>query len=250
MSSLKKASKLQKTHRERHQPEGRKAFGLLEKKKDYKLRANEYNAKKAILQKLRQKALDKNPDEFYHHMINSAVVNDMHQEKFKGEESEFTPEQIAVMQSQDIKYIIHRRNVEKKKVERLKASLHLISAGPIAKNKHTFFVDEDSEKRKFNVANRLDTHPELLSRSFNRPTTSTLESCSIPVPTKSSDLLKEKRYKELETRLAREKQLAVLEEKMRSKILLQNKGNKPVRMVAPGTKDSAPIYRWAQERKK
>ncbi|QQP55890.1 U3 small nucleolar RNA-associated protein 11 [Caligus rogercresseyi] len=237
MSSLKKASKLQKTHRERHQPEGRKAFGLLEKKKDYKLRANEYNAKKAILQKLRQKALDKNPDEFYHHMINSAVVNDMHQEKFKGEESEFTPEQIAVMQSQDIKYIIHRRNVEKKKVERLKASLHLISAGPIAKNKHTFFVDEDSEK-----GNSI--------RSFNRPTTSTLESCSIPVPTKSSDLLKEKRYKELETRLAREKQLAVLEEKMRSKILLQNKGNKPVRMVAPGTKDSAPIYRWAQERKK
>ena len=94
MSSLRNAAKSkQRTHKERHQPSERAEFGLLEKKKDYKLRAKDYNDKKATLKKLRKKALNKNPDEFYFHMINSKTEDGVH--KDKGSEETLTPEQVS-----------------------------------------------------------------------------------------------------------------------------------------------------------
>lgn len=70
----------QRLHRERRQPEHRKKFGYLEKKQDYKKRAIDHQMKAERLKKLKNKALDRNPNEFHFHMINSRIVDGVHQE--------------------------------------------------------------------------------------------------------------------------------------------------------------------------
>ncbi|KAG5324575.1 UTP11 protein, partial [Acromyrmex heyeri] len=168
MSSWKKAAKMsQKTHRERHQPEARKHLGLLEKKKDYIIRARDFQEKRATIKLLRKRALNKNPDEFHFHMINSKVVNGVHQEKDK--EDQHTPEQIKLMETQDLRYVAYKRNIEAKKIDKLQSQLHMIDAAN--ENQHIFFLDDD-EMKNFNLVKKLDTHPGLLFRRTTRPSLS------------------------------------------------------------------------------
>ena len=64
MSSLRNAVK-RITHKERSQPTDRQHLGLLEKKKDYRIRAADYHHKRDAIATLRKKASERNPDEFY-----------------------------------------------------------------------------------------------------------------------------------------------------------------------------------------
>lgn len=81
-----------------------------------------------------------------------------------------------------------------------------------------------------------------------------------------------KAYRLLEKRIAREKQLLVAQQKMEVKIVLQvnslvefpfkdkffiflpfgpqNKKQTKPKRIAPGTKNSAPVYKWKTERKR
>lgn len=70
MASLKNAIS-RETHKERSQPRRRKQLGFLEKHKDYVKRARDYHRKEDQLTRLRRKAEDRNPDEFYFKMVKS-----------------------------------------------------------------------------------------------------------------------------------------------------------------------------------
>ena len=60
-----------------------------------------------------------------------------------------------------------------------------------------------------------------------------------------------KAYKELNQRIARERQLGILQEKMQAKKMLNNKkGEKPISVIKEETKETAPIFKWSNERKK
>jgi len=76
MSTLRNAVH-RRDHKERAQPLAREKRGLLEKHKDYVLRAKDYNFKQKRLKSLKEKAFFRNPDEFYFKMINTKtkVIN-------------------------------------------------------------------------------------------------------------------------------------------------------------------------------
>ncbi|CAG5019087.1 unnamed protein product [Parnassius apollo] len=252
MSSWKKAAKAnQKTHKERHQPESRKHLGLLEKKKDYKKRAEDYHEKGETLKLLRKRTLDKNPDEFYFHMVNSRVKDGVHHEIEK--EDEHTVEQLKLMQTQDIKYVNMKRTMESRRIERLQSQLHMTDVADKTSNTHIFFVDEE-EAKDFDLAKRLDTHPSLLNRKSNRPRLSDLNKISLPEVDekviKEAKKAKEKTYKELSKRIEREKQLTVVQQKMELKRHLHDAKIMKPKRVRKGTTVSAPVYKFQYMRKK
>lgn len=252
MASLRNAMKSQHVHQERHQPEARKHLGPLEKKKDYKIRAKDQNNKKKVLKVLRRKALDKNPDEFHYHMINSQIKDGKHYENVEDEEL------VVNDVMQDLTYVAHRRSVEKKKIEKLKSQLHLLETDDDQpKNTHILFVDDEKEAKKSDPAKILDTHPALLGRSFNRLRLSQLAKLS-DVTTNSVDLKKilkskSKAYKEIAQRIERENKLRIMQDKLeiRKKLMVSQARNeaKP-KLVAEGTGSTAPVYKWPQIRKK
>lgn len=252
MSSWKKAAKsTQKNHRERHQPENRAHLGILEKKKDYIQRARNFQNKRKALKILKKKALDRNPDEFYFHMINSKVEDGLHHELEK--DDEHTPDQIKLMQSQDLRYVTTKRTIEARKIEKLQAQLHLLEAADSTENKHIFFVDTSEQAKMFDVAEHLDTHPDLLPRRTNRLRMSLLKNTVLPgIDLASLEKAKAQRnqlYRELEKRIQRESELALIQRKLEIKRHLQDKSQIPTR-IKPATKDSAPIYKWKYERKR
>jgi U3 small nucleolar RNA-associated protein 11 len=65
-------------YRERSQLEKRKKLGMLEKKQDYKIRAEDFHQKEKKYKKLKEEARLKNPEEFYFKMINSKNLQGEH----------------------------------------------------------------------------------------------------------------------------------------------------------------------------
>lgn len=234
MSSFKKASKMnQKTHRERHQPKAREKLGLLEKKKDYQLRAQDRHDKEDTLKILRKKALNKNPDEFYHHMINSKIQNDEHFEKDKDEE--LTPEQKKLMETQDKKYIIMKRTIERRKIERLKEQLHLVDDPKrLQKSNHIIF-DDNGEPTNKKLGKRVISMKSQLDES-------TL---------KQLNAEREKSLKELERRQQRERDLAKIQRKfeLKNTTKRERKGVKPKELQRIA-KSPNEIFKFKYQRKK
>lgn len=255
MSSLKNLNKARaRSHRERSQPESRSKYGFLEKKKDYKARAEDYQRKQNTLKSLKRKALDKNPDEFYFNMVKMQKVDGIHQER-ESSEPVHTEAEVKLMLSQDLRYVNMKRSSEQKKIERLKQSLHLLDADEKPKNKHTVFVDSKKEAKEFDAAKHFNTHPSLVHRTFNRPRLETLKSGGLMGLQAVDDDLeelaheREKKYKELTKRIEREKELSIIAQKMEVKKHLMDKKAKK-KKVEDETKTSAAQYRWRYQRKR
>ncbi|XP_042504054.1 probable U3 small nucleolar RNA-associated protein 11 [Macadamia integrifolia] len=229
MSSLRNAIS-RRAHKERSQPHARKKFGILEKHKDYVLRAKAYHQKEETLQKLKEKASFRNPDEFYFKMIRTRTKDGVH--KPESEAKKYTNEELMLMKTQDIGYVFQKIQSEKKKIEKLGAVLH--SLDNQAPNKHIYYAEDREEAKEI----RLQAPPRG----------------KLPASEDLPDHIKRKTagsYRELEARKKRLNDLEKLYMDMELKKELQKKGRKRKlredEIVCP---TSNPVYKWRKERKR
>ncbi|KAG0131641.1 small-subunit processome [Tuber indicum] len=171
MSSMRNAVQ-RRNHKERSQPSSRQKYGLLEKKKDYVLRARDFNTKKAKLKVLRQKATQRNPDEFYFAMINSRTRDGGIHVAPRQDEGPLSHDVVKLLKTQDAGYVRLQSAVERKKIEKLEERLVLKDkggdAGAGGVGKHVVFVDGEEEARGFRPEIYFGTTKEMVERRFNR----------------------------------------------------------------------------------
>src|SRR5579871_114188 len=136
MSSLKNAIP-RRSHRERPQPLSRSTKGLLEKKKDYVLRSQDYKRNQLTLKRLTEKAAERNPDEFYFGMVRERTTGGIPNVD-RPESKTLSVKEVKPLKVQDVKYLRTMRNIERRNIERLKGTI--VSSG--STNKILFAENE------------------------------------------------------------------------------------------------------------
>ena len=125
MSSMRNTVQ-RRPYRERAQPAQRQKWGLLEKPKDYKLRAADHKVKRRKLKTLQQKASERNEDEFYFGMMSAQSQGGVKVAK-RGVENAggggrvLRPAVVKLMKTQDVGYlrtVLQQTKRERERVER------------------------------------------------------------------------------------------------------------------------------------
>ncbi|KAJ6520047.1 u3 small nucleolar RNA-associated protein 11 [Mycena sanguinolenta] len=110
-----------RNHKERSQLANRARLGILEKHKDYVKRAQDYHSKQDRLTRLRQKAAEKNKDEFYFSMSRQTSKGGVH---VADRGNVALPQDIVkVLKTQDENYVRTMRSAGLKKIDKIKAQL-------------------------------------------------------------------------------------------------------------------------------
>ncbi|EMG48641.1 UTP11 U3 small nucleolar RNA-associated protein 11 [Candida maltosa Xu316] len=237
-----------KQHRERSQKESRAKYGLLEKKKDYKLRAADYHKKQAALKALKEKAKLHNPDEYYHAMTSKKTDDRGILVSDRGNEV-LSVDQAKLLKTQDVNYIRTMRLNELKKIEKEKQGKLFSGSG-----KHTVFVDSIEEQESFKPEEFFNTDEALLDNRQNRlrleqlhDNSGLLKSNDLDLDGKNSlDMKKLKQYKLLQRRLKKEQELKEVESIMYTNLEKMKKGNKKKITDSNGKVH----FKWKNQRKR
>ncbi|KAK4673380.1 Small subunit (SSU) processome component [Podospora pseudopauciseta] len=137
MSSLRNSVQ-RRSHRERAQPLERAKLGLLEKKKDYQKRAKDYKKKQTVLKSLREKAAEKNEDEFYFGMMSRKSAGSSSLTAGKGFDGKVAGDRgnkamgvdlVRLLKTQDLGYVRTVRNIVAKEVRGLEERWVLAGGG-------------------------------------------------------------------------------------------------------------------------
>ncbi|PGH28149.1 hypothetical protein AJ80_00039 [Polytolypa hystricis UAMH7299] len=159
MSSMRNAVQ-RRVHRERAQPANREKWGILEKHKDYSLRARDYSVKKAKLQRLREKADTRNPDEFAFGMMSGKSRTQGKHGARDTESAALSLETVKLLKTQDAGYLrvvgerIRRQMMAVDEEVRVQEGISGVSANGAAAGggggggRKVVFVDSVEEQRE------------------------------------------------------------------------------------------------------
>jgi U3 small nucleolar RNA-associated protein 11 len=242
------------THKERAQPHQRKKLGLLEKHKDYIVRAKHHHKKKDYMKALKNKAADRNADEFYFKMNNTEVKGGIHKDIDNGS---LDTETVRLLKTQDMGYLVHKAAVDTRKIEKLKNNLHMI--GDEGPKSHRIFVDTAEEVAEFDLERHFDTAPELVDRVYNRPRKEALEKGIYLGSTDEGVHItrkrvrkaleeKEKSYNELNKRIKRATKLKMTAQCLVLQRNLMGKGSK--KKLASAEEGKPAVFKWKRQRAK
>ena len=240
-----------KQHRERGQISSRARFGLLEKKKDYKLRSANFHKNQAKLKILKEKAKEHNDDEFYHSMKNKTTNENGILIQKRQFTDNLSNDEVLLMKGQDLNYINMISSKDNKKILKSLENPNLFKSN----GKHTVFVEEKNQFDNFQPEEYFQTSKELLGRRENRLKIQQLiednDDDDITIDNDTTDQLenslaeKKKELDLLKQRLERENQLSIVKTKLQLQRELMKPGSKK-KLV----KDGKVVFKWKQQRKK
>ncbi|PYI00929.1 U3 small nucleolar RNA-associated protein 11 [Aspergillus sclerotiicarbonarius CBS 121057] len=184
MSSMRNAVQ-RRNHRERGQLEGREKWGILEKHKDYSLRAKDYNTKKEKIKRLQEKVRDRNPDEFAFGMMSgNSAKQGKHGSGAKRDSAaarDLSHDAIKLLKTQDAGYLRTvgeriRRQMEKLEEEvQLQDGMKEILDGEGEKKDTGDDVDEDDMDFDFDFGDEAEKKAKKLVFADDRKEQRTLK---------------------------------------------------------------------------
>mmetsp|Transcript_699 Transcript_699/g.885 ORF Transcript_699/g.885 Transcript_699/m.885 type:complete len:228 (+) Transcript_699:25-708(+) len=225
-ASLRNATK-RRTHRERAQPSSRKHMGILEKKQDYKERAENYQKKMSRLRILQKKAAERNPDEFYVSMTHSVAGKEIERPEARKSHSE-----ISKLKEEDLRLVTIRKVMDDRKVDKLQAQLHDIQ-GATTNNEHTFFINPNVPDENTVAQKAISKRQEQANKA----------------PPKDAKKQVRRAYARLEAALERRSaSTRALQSLQTERVAMISKGHK--RKVKDAQDGLPPVYKWKKQRKK
>ena len=157
---------------------------------------------------------------------------------------------VKLLKTQDMGYMVYKKAVDDRKIEKLRQNLHFIGEG--GRNSHKIFVNSEQELENFDPAVHFSTPSELVDRAYNRPRTEAIqENTEIILANKSGirsvKLLRKKSYLELQNRVKRSKLVNRAFDCLRLQRHLMGKGTKR-KLKSAGDNGTPPVFKWKRER--
>jgi U3 small nucleolar RNA-associated protein 11 len=142
-----------RNHKERAQPAGREKWGLLEKHKDYALRAKDHKDKQKRLKVLKEKAALANPDEFSFKMMSSRT-KDNQRIADRGNKV-LSMDVVRLLKTQDVGYVRTMLQKTRKEREKLEEEVQLEGKGKFVPLKGAKDEEDEWESDEEQAANKI-----------------------------------------------------------------------------------------------